>query len=193
MANLNKVFLMGRLTRDPEIRHTPQGTAVAKLGMAVNRFYRTQSGEQREETCFVDIEAWDNQAQTIQRYLRKGSPLFVEGQLKLDTWETQQGEKRSKLYVRLERFQFIDSPQSRGFDSGQGGQGQQSGQGQQGQQDGQGQQGDQGRQQGGGPRQAAPQAPAQQANEKWGTYPNHPVDDDLNLPAAGGPDNDVPF
>lgn len=188
MPNLNKVFLMGRLTRDPEIRHTPQGTAVAKLGMAVNRFYRTQSGEQREDTCYVDVEAWENQAQTIQRYLRKGAPLFVEGRLQLDTWENQQGEKRSKLYVRLERFQFLDSQQSRGgggFDSGEGGA----------PQGGQSRGGGQGapRQQQSQPQAPQPQAPAQQANENWGAYPNHPVDDDLNLPPAGNPDDDVPF
>lgn len=189
MPNLNKVFLMGRLTRDPEIRHTPQGTAVTEIGMAVNRVFRTQSGEQREETCFVDVTAWGNQAQTIQKYLRKGAPLFVEGRLQFHSWETREGEKRSKLRVTMENFQFIDSPASRGFDPGQGEQRSQAEPDQQG--------GQQPRPapapQTPAPQTPASQAPAQQANENWGTYPNHPVDDDLNLPAAGGPDNDVPF
>ena len=107
MANLNKVFLMGNLTRDPELRYTPSGTAVCDFGLAVNRRWRGQDGEQRDETCFVDITAWARQAEVISEYCRKGRPLFVEGRLRLDSWETQDGQKRSKLKVTLEGFQFI--------------------------------------------------------------------------------------
>lgn len=168
MANLNKVFLIGNLTRDPELRYTPQGTPVSDIGLAINRVWRDPNGEKHEETCFVDISAWGNQAQTIHKYLRKGSPIFVEGRLHFSTWETKEGEKRSKLRVRMENFQFLDSQSSRrGFDQGQA------------------------------PAEPARQGPvshAPQANETWGSYPNqsHPVDDDLNLP-AGGPEEDVPF
>ena len=123
MPNLNKVFLMGRLTRDPEVRHTPQGTAVAKLGVAVNRFYRTQSGEQREETTFVDCEAWGRTAEVMNQYLSKGRPVFIEGRLKLDTWTDKDGSKRSKHRVVVENFQFIDSRGGSGGGGGGGGYG----------------------------------------------------------------------
>src|SRR6056300_1677388 len=99
MANFNKVLLMGNLTRDPDVRTTPSGVKIAKFGMAVNRRYRTREEENREETTFVDIDAFGNQAEIIERYCRKGSPLFVEGRLRLDQWETQNGEKRSKLGI----------------------------------------------------------------------------------------------
>ena len=109
MANLNKVLLMGNLTRDPEMRYTQSGTAVVKLGLAVNRRYRNrQSNEMVEETTFVDVEAWDRQAETINQYMRKGRPIFIEGRLKLETWESQ-GQKRSKMVVVLENFQFLGS------------------------------------------------------------------------------------
>lgn len=106
MANLNKVMLMGRLTRDPEQRFIPSGQSVVQLGVAVNRQY-TVNNEKREETTFVDVEAWSQQGELIHRYLKKGSPIFIEGRLKFDTWETKEGEKRSKLRVVLERFQFL--------------------------------------------------------------------------------------
>jgi single-strand DNA-binding protein len=110
MANYNKVFLMGNLTRDPELRYTPKGTAVAKLGLAVNRSWRSESGETREETTFVDVDAFGRQAETIAQYLKKGKPIFIEGRLRLDTWDDKQtNQKRSKLGVILEAFQFIDS------------------------------------------------------------------------------------
>jgi len=108
MANLNKVMLMGRLTRDPEQRFIPSGQAVVGLGLAVNRQFTT-NGEKREETTFVDIEAWGQQGELIHRYLKKGSPIFIEGRLRLDSWETKEGEKRSKLKIVLERFQFLGS------------------------------------------------------------------------------------
>lgn len=107
-ASYNKVFLMGNLTRDPETRVTPSGLTIAKLGLAVNRRYRTKEGEQREEVTYVDIDAFGNQAETIQKYCTKGSGLFVEGRLKLDQWQDKtSGENRSKLGVVLEGFQFV--------------------------------------------------------------------------------------
>lgn len=107
MANFNKVFLMGNLTRDPELRYTPGGTAVAEFGLAVNRQWRGQDGEKRDETCFVDITAWGRQAEVINQYMKKGRSLFVEGRLQYDQWEGQDGQKRSKLRVVLENFQFV--------------------------------------------------------------------------------------
>jgi len=108
MANFNKVYLMGNLTRDPEMRVTPKGTAICQFGLAISRSWKDESGQTREETAFVDIEAWGKQGEVIAKYCTKGRPLFVEGRLKFDQWEdktTQQ--KRSKLKVVLENFQFI--------------------------------------------------------------------------------------
>ena len=110
MSTLNRVFLMGNLTRDPEVRYTPSGTAVGDLGLAVNETYKNKAGETVESTVFVDVEVWARQAETCAEYLYKGSPVFVEGRLKLDQWENQQGEKRSKLRVRADRVQFLGSP-----------------------------------------------------------------------------------
>lgn len=108
MASFNKVILMGNLTRDPEIRYTPKGTAVARLGMAVNRKYTTESGEAKEEVTFVDVDAWGKQAEVIAQYCRKGKALLVEGRLKLDQWDDKAtGQKRSRLGIVLESFQFV--------------------------------------------------------------------------------------
>ena len=108
MASYNKVILMGNLTRDPEMKYLPSGTAVANFGIAMSEKYTDkQSGEQRENVCFVDVEAWDRQAEIVNEYLSKGSPVFLEGALKLDSWETPEGEKRSKLRVRMFRMQLI--------------------------------------------------------------------------------------
>lgn len=108
MASYNKVLLLGNLTRDPEVRMTPKGTAVCQFGLAVNRRYRDDQGQDHEETTFVDIEAWGKQADVIAKYCTKGRPLFVEGRLKLDSWEDKNTkEKRSKMKVVLENFQFI--------------------------------------------------------------------------------------
>ena len=109
MANLNKVFLMGNLTRDPELRYTPSGMAVASFGLAVNHRWKDKtSGEMREEVTFVDLDAWGKQAELAGQYLAKGRPLFVEGRLKLDQWEDRETkQKRSKLKVVCERFQFL--------------------------------------------------------------------------------------
>ena len=116
MANLNKVFLIGNLTRDVETRYTQGGTAIAKVGLAVNRKYTAQNGELKEETCFVDLTAFGKQAETLAKYVGKGSPLFVEGRLQYSTWEDKDGGgKRSKLDVVIEGFQFLGAPgQGRG-------------------------------------------------------------------------------
>ena len=87
MANFNKVILAGNLTRDPELRYTPKGTAIARIGMAINRTWKSETGETKEEVTFVDVEAWGRQAEVISQYLKKGRPLLVEGRLKLDQWE----------------------------------------------------------------------------------------------------------
>jgi single-strand DNA-binding protein len=108
MASFNKVILVGNLTRDPELRYTPKGMAIAKLGLAVNRVWRTETGETKEEVAFIDVDAFGRQAETISQYLKKGSPLLVEGRLRLDQWDDKQtGQKRSKLGVVLEAFQFL--------------------------------------------------------------------------------------
>ncbi len=108
MASFNKVILLGNLTRDPELRYTPKGTAIARIGLAVNRKYSTDTGETKEEVTFIDIDAWGKQAELISQYLRKGSPLFLEGRLKLDQWDDKNtGQKVSKLRVILETFQFV--------------------------------------------------------------------------------------
>lgn len=108
MASYNKVILLGNLTRDPELRVTPKGTAICQFGLAVNRKFRDASGTTREEVTFVDIEAWDKQGENISKFCTKGSPLLVEGRLKLDTWDDKaSGQKRSKLKVVLENFQLV--------------------------------------------------------------------------------------
>jgi single-strand DNA-binding protein len=109
MPNLNRVMLMGNLTRDPELRYTPNNTAVCSFGLAVNRKWRNQNGEPQEETTFVDCDAWARSAETINQYMRKGKPIFVEGRLKLDQWQDKDGNNRSKIKVVVETFQFIDS------------------------------------------------------------------------------------
>jgi len=108
MASLNKVLLMGNLTRDPELRYIPSGTAVAEFGLAINREYQDKgSGEKKEDVCFVDITVWGKQAEICNQYLTKGRPVFVEGRLQFDSWEGKEGEKRSKLRVVGERVQFL--------------------------------------------------------------------------------------
>jgi len=107
MANLNKVFLIGNLTRDPELRYTPAGVAVANLGLAVNRRFRDKTGELKEDVCFLTVTVWDKQAEACCQYLQKGSPIFVEGVLQSRSWETPDGQKRSTIDVRAERVQFL--------------------------------------------------------------------------------------
>lgn len=120
-GNFNKVFLMGNLTRDVELRHTSGNQAVANIGLAVNRRYRTGDGENREETTFVDCEAWGRTAETMAKYLSKGRPVFIEGRLKLDSWQDKEGNNRSKIRVVVEGFQFIDSRGGGGGGGGGGG------------------------------------------------------------------------
>lgn len=175
MANLNKVLLIGRLTRDPESRTTPSGNTVVVFGLAVNRTWtRRDSGEKVEETCFVDIEAWGRTGETIARYMKKGRQIFIEGRLKFDQWE-RDGQRRSKLSVVADTFQFIDSQNG----GGGGGDSQAGGYGQAGSY----------AQGGGQPRQQA-QAPA--SGSPQGGAPQG------GGPQAGGPDDfpaddDIPF
>jgi single-strand DNA-binding protein len=110
MASFNKVILLGNLTRDPEVRYTPKGTAVTELGMAVNRVYTAENGEKREETTFVDVTLWGRTAEIAGEYLKKGRPVFIEGRLQLDTWDDKtSGQKRSKLKVVGEGLQLLGS------------------------------------------------------------------------------------
>src|SRR5437899_2400830 len=116
MASFNKVIIAGNLTRDPEMRYTPKGTAVAGFGLAINRKWKTETGETKEEGTFVDVDAFGRQAEVIAQYMKKGRPLLIEGRLKLDQWEDKNThQKQSKLKVVLEGFSFIDS---RGGDGG---------------------------------------------------------------------------
>jgi single-strand DNA-binding protein len=116
MASFNKVILAGNLTRDPELRYTPKGTAVAKIGLAVNRTWTGEDGQKKEEVNFIDVEAWGRQGEVIAQYMKKGRPLLIEGRLKLDTWEDKNTKQKvSKLKVVLEGFSFIDS---KGGDAG---------------------------------------------------------------------------
>jgi len=110
MGSMNRVFLMGNVTRNLELRHTPSGIAVADMGLAVSESYRNKSGETVESTCFVDVVVWARQAETCAEYLAKGSAVMVEGSLQYDKWETDSGEKRSKLRVRANRVQFVGRP-----------------------------------------------------------------------------------
>jgi single-strand DNA-binding protein len=122
MANFNKVILAGNLTRDPEVRYTPKGTAIAKLGLAINRTWKTETGETKEEVTFVDVDAFGRTAEVISQYLKKGRPILVEGRLKLDQWDDKQtGQKRSRLGVVLEGFQFLDSGRGDGSGGGRSG------------------------------------------------------------------------
>lgn len=109
MPFYNKVMLMGHLTRDPEMKFLPSNTAVANFGLAINRKWTDQQGNKKDETCFVDCVAFGKQAETINQYVKKGDPFFIDGRLKLDQWEDKQGGKRSKLSVVVEGFQFIRS------------------------------------------------------------------------------------
>ena len=171
MANLNKVMLMGTLTRDPEVRYTPKGTAVAELGLAINRVFTAENGEKREETTFVDVTFWGRTAEIAAEYLKKGRPVFIEGRLQLDSWEDKQtGQKRNKLKVVGENMQFLGSRGGAGEEGGGGsGGGEESG-------------GGGGSKPSGGPPQSRPARPAQQAP------PKPPADPDLEPE-----EDDIPF
>jgi single-strand DNA-binding protein len=125
MASLNKVMLIGNLTRDPEIKYTPKGTAIADIGLAVNRNYTTESGEKREEVTFIDVTLWGRVAEIVGEYCKKGRPLFVEGRLQLDQWDDKQtGQKRSKLKVVGDNIQLLGGREGGGgggAPSGEGG------------------------------------------------------------------------
>jgi len=119
MANLNKVMLIGNLTRDPELRVTPKGTAICTFSIAVNRKFKDESGGEREEVTYVDIEAWGKSGENISKYVTKGRPLFVEGRLRLDQWEDKTTkEKRSRMKVVLENFQFLGGGRGEGGPGG---------------------------------------------------------------------------
>lgn len=110
MAYLNKVLMIGNLTRDPELRVTPKGTAICQFGLALNRKWRDEGGAEREETTFVDVEAWGKQGELVAKYLTKGAPAMVEGRLKLDQWDDKTtGQKRSRLKVVLDNVQFLSA------------------------------------------------------------------------------------
>ena len=117
MASMNKVFLLGNLTRDPELRRTPSGTAVCDLGLATNRKFRSQDGQDREETCFVNVTVWGRQAETCAEYLKKGAPLLVEGRLQYDEWE-KDGQRQNRLRVVAERTQFVGGARGGGAPAG---------------------------------------------------------------------------
>ena len=112
MGSLNRVFLMGNLTRDPEMRHIPSGTAVSDLGLAVSETYQNKAGEKVETVCFADIVVWGKTAENCHEYLHKGSPVMIEGKLQFDQWKTETGEKRSRLKVRADRVQFLGRPKN---------------------------------------------------------------------------------
>jgi single-strand DNA-binding protein len=119
MPNLNKVMLMGNLTRDPELKYTPKGMAIANLGMAINRVWSNEAGEKQEEVTFIDVEMFGRKAEVVAEYLKKGRPVYIEGRLKLDSWDDKaSGQKRSKLKVVGETFEFLG-----GREGGSGGAG----------------------------------------------------------------------
>ncbi len=120
MANFNKVILLGNLTRDPQLSYTPNQTAVVEFGLATNRKWKGQDGNSREETCFVDCNAFGRMAENINKYCSKGRPLLVDGRLTFSSWEAQDGSKRSKLRVTVENFQFIGSSGGSGGQSQDG-------------------------------------------------------------------------
>ena len=122
MASFNKVVLVGNLTRDPELRYTPKGTAIAKIGLAVNRVWTNEAGEKKEEVTFVDVDVFGRTAENVGQYMRKGRPILIEGRLKLDQWDDKQtGQKKSRLGVVAETVQFLGSSQGGGEGGGGGG------------------------------------------------------------------------
>jgi single-strand DNA-binding protein len=120
MASVNKVILIGNLTRDPELRYTPKGTGLCEIGLAVNRKYRLESGEQKEEVTFLDVTFWGKQAETISKWMKKGRPLYVEGRLQTDSWDDKTtGQKRYKTRIVAEEFQFLGEGASGGGGGGE--------------------------------------------------------------------------
>jgi single-strand DNA-binding protein len=124
MASFNKVILVGNLTRDPELRYTPKGTAIAKIGLAVNRVWTNEAGEKKEEVTFVDVDIFGRTAENVGQYMRKGRPILIEGRLRLDQWDDKQtGQKKSKLGVVAETVQFLGSANGGGGGGGGAGEG----------------------------------------------------------------------
>ena len=122
MANFNKVILAGNLTRDPELRYTPKGTAIAKIGLAVNRVWTNEAGEKKEEVTFVDVDIFGRTAENVGQYMRKGRPILIEGRLKLDQWDDKQtGQKKSRMGVVAETVQFLGGAPGAGEGGGGGG------------------------------------------------------------------------
>jgi len=120
MASVNKVILIGNCTRDPEVRYTPKGTAVADIGMAMNRYFSSDGGEKREETTFVDVTLWGRQAEVAGEYLKKGRPVYIEGRLQMDSWDDKNtGEKRTKLKIVGEKMEFLGGGEGGGGFSSQ--------------------------------------------------------------------------
>ena len=118
MASFNKVILVGNLTRDPELRYTPKGMAIAKIGVAVNRVWTNEAGEKKEEVTFVDVDVFGRTAENVGQYMRKGRPILIEGRLRLDQWDDKQtGQKKSRLGVVAETVQFLGSPAGEGNSS----------------------------------------------------------------------------
>ena len=114
MAKLNKVFLIGNLTRDPELKYTPSGVAIVSFGMAINRNWKGSDGEKKEEVCYVDLNMFGKRAEVISQYFKKGNPIFIEGRLQFQQWETRDGQKRNALRVVAEDFQFMGGKTNRG-------------------------------------------------------------------------------
>jgi single-strand DNA-binding protein len=120
MANFNKVILAGNLTRDPQLSYLPNNTPVCEFGLAINRKWKSQTGEMKDETTFVDCRAFARQAETISQYLSKGRPVLIEGRLRYEQWESKEGQKRSRLSVVVETFQFLGPPPEGGARPGAG-------------------------------------------------------------------------
>ena len=122
MTAMNRVFLAGNLTRDPELRRTGHGNAVVQMGLAINESYTNKNGDKVESTCFSEVTAWGRVAEACEKYLSKGAQVLVEGRLETEAWQTEQGEKRTRLKVRADRVQFLGSPRKgNGNSSGNGG------------------------------------------------------------------------
>lgn len=121
MSSFNRVILMGNLTRDPQLKYLPSGTAVCEFGLAVNRRYRDREGNQKEEVCFIDVTAFEKRGETINQYMSKGQPILIEGRLKLDTWTGQDGQKRSKHSVVVDNFQFVGGRRDQSTPGAEGG------------------------------------------------------------------------
>lgn len=114
MVNMNRVFVGGNLTRNPDLRQTPGGMSVCDLSIAVNRFYNSQNGEKKQEVCYLDIVVWGKMAENCNRYLTKGSPILVEGRLQMDSWQSKEGERRSKIKINATSVQFLGKGASEG-------------------------------------------------------------------------------